>query len=88
MSDFKSTNIFRDAGATNVSEDAIHQLDEVIQNYALYIAKGAQAIARHSGRNTIEAVDVRLAFMNVSLGRLGIIPGVQTEVFGKGPGER
>jgi histone H3/H4 len=63
--------LFRDAGAGEVSGEAVDKLVEVVGAYAIYISKYAYQIARHSGRDRIDAVDVVLASMNAGMAKMG-----------------
>ncbi len=49
------------AGAKRVSADAIDAFADVIQEIAESIGEQAAKIAKHSGRKTVQDVDIKLA---------------------------
>ena len=53
--------MIRNAGANRVSEDACEALAEVLEEYGLDISAEAIKLARHAGRKTVKAVDIKLA---------------------------
>ncbi|NYT00436.1 MAG: histone family protein [Methanocellales archaeon] len=53
--------IIRNAGANRVSEDACEALAEVLEEYGLDLSSEAIKLARHAGRKTVKAVDIKLA---------------------------
>ncbi|RLE49963.1 MAG: histone [Candidatus Methanomethylicota archaeon] len=53
--------ILRKAGAERVGEDALEALRDVVEQIALEIAREAVIFAKHAGRKTVIADDVRLA---------------------------
>lgn len=53
--------ILQKAGAKRVSEEAIEAFADIIEEIASDIATKANQIARHSGRKTIQAKDIKLA---------------------------
>jgi len=54
--------LIRQAGAERVSEEAKKKMAEILEEKAMEIAKKAVEIARHSGRKTVKAEDIKLAF--------------------------
>ncbi|MEM0214925.1 MAG: histone family protein [Archaeoglobaceae archaeon] len=53
--------LIRKAGAERVSADAVQKMVEVLEDYAVQVAKKAVDIAKHSGRKTVTADDIKLA---------------------------
>ena len=56
-----ATRILMDAGAKRVSAEAINAFVDVLEERAQSIAKRALDLAKHSGRKTIHAEDIKLA---------------------------
>lgn len=53
--------LIRKAGAERVSPEAAQALGDVLENYALDLAQKATQLARHAGRKTVTAQDIKLA---------------------------
>lgn len=53
--------IIRNQGAKRVSEEAVEEFAEVLEDIAGDLAAESAALASHAGRKTVKAKDVRLA---------------------------
>lgn len=53
--------LMRSAGADRISEDARKALAIAFEDYTLQVARKASDFARHSGRKTVKAEDIKLA---------------------------
>ena len=53
--------IFKKAGADRTSEDALKAIREAVEDYAEALAEASIALAKHAGRKTVKAEDVKLA---------------------------
>jgi len=53
--------IFKNAGAERTGEDALKAIREAVEDYAEALAETSTALAKHAGRKTVKAEDVKLA---------------------------
>ena len=53
--------IIRNAGAERVSEEAVEELRDALEDLGEEIASDAMGVADHAGRNTVKAEDIDLA---------------------------
>jgi histone H3/H4 len=53
--------LVRKAGAERVSAEAVEKLREVLEDYAISVARKAVDIAKHAGRKTVKVDDIKLA---------------------------
>ena len=54
--------LIKRAGAKRVSYDAAEELSKVMEDKMLQVAEEAVALAKHAGRKTVLAEDIRLAY--------------------------
>ncbi|MCC6013633.1 MAG: histone family protein [Candidatus Verstraetearchaeota archaeon] len=65
--------IMRKAGAERVSEDGVEALRDILETIALEISREAVALAKHAGRKTVNAEDIKLVSRRLlTLTKLGI----------------
>jgi histone H3/H4 len=55
------SRLMQKGGAKRVADDAASEMVEHLTSYALRIGKKAVEIARHTGRKTVQAEDIRIA---------------------------
>ncbi|NJE09850.1 archaeal histone HpkA [Thermococcus sp. MAR1] len=53
--------LIRKAGAERVSEEAAKILAEYLEEYAIEVGRKSVEYARHAGRKTVKAEDIKLA---------------------------
>jgi histone H3/H4 len=53
--------ILKKANIDRVSDDAARELRDVLEDYAVEVAERAAKLARHAGRVTVKADDIKLA---------------------------
>lgn len=53
--------IFKNAGADRTSEESLKAIREAVEDYAEALAEASVVLAKHAGRKTIKAEDVKLA---------------------------
>lgn len=58
--------IFKNAGASRVSEDADEALEKILEQWAEKISIQAVKLAKHAGRKTVKASDIELALKELA----------------------
>lgn len=59
-----TARIMKNAGAQRVSGDAVDYFLSAIEDYGTSIASRANDLARHAGRKTVKASDIKLAMQD------------------------
>ena len=57
--------LIRKAGARRVGDDAIEELQKVLEEIAIRIAKEAMELATHARRKTVRAEDIQFALKSL-----------------------
>lgn len=55
------SRILENSGAKRVSKEAAEKMADLLEEYGQKISKKALMIAKHSGRKTVQANDIKLA---------------------------
>lgn len=55
------SRLLKKAGAERISKDAIDEFADVVEEFAVEVAEVAVRYARHTGRKTVKADDIKLA---------------------------
>lgn len=53
--------LMKSVGASRISGDAVDLMNEAMEDYGIRLASKANEFARHAGRKTVKADDVKLA---------------------------
>ena len=53
--------LIKQAGASRISDEAAVELVKVLEEYGVDIAERANKLAKHAGRKTVTADDIKLA---------------------------
>jgi len=61
--------ILKKAGADRTGEDGLVAMRDAVEDYADKLAKESAVLARHAGRKTVKAEDVKLAAKYSGLGK-------------------
>ena len=53
--------LMRDAGVKRLSSGAVHELRNILKDVAIKLSNQSMELAKHAGRSTLKAKDIRLA---------------------------
>lgn len=59
------SRLLKKSGAARVGADATEAMIEVAEDYILRVGAEANKLARHAGRKTVKAEDIRLAVQRI-----------------------
>ena len=59
-----TARLLKGVGAERVSTNAVDVLTQAVEDYAISVSEKATTYAKHAGRKTVQADDVRLALKN------------------------
>lgn len=57
--------LIKRGGAGRIGDDAAEELRKVVEEYAIRVGKEALELAKHAGRKTVRAEDIRLAVKRI-----------------------
>lgn len=57
--------LIKRGGAGRIGDDAAEELRKVVEDFAIRVGKEALELAKHAGRKTVRADDIRLAVKRV-----------------------
>ena len=57
--------LIKKGGAGRIGDDAAEELRNVMEEFAVKVGKEALDLARHAGRKTVRAEDIRLAVKRI-----------------------
>ena len=57
--------LIKKSGAGRIGDDAAEELRKVMEEDAIRVGKGALELAKHAGRKTVRAEDIRLAVKRI-----------------------
>lgn len=57
--------LIKRGGAGRIGDDAAEELRKVVEDYAIRVGKEALELAKHAGRKTVRAEDIKLAVKRI-----------------------
>ena len=57
--------LIKKGGAGRIGDDAAEELRKVMEEFAIRVGKEALELAKHAGRKTVRAEDIRLAVKRI-----------------------